>query len=323
MNDQAAFRDGARQLESMMGEELARGDASAQTMLPILRHLISAQDNSVFSDEILARVRGMVGDLAGQLMAALTSCRSDPDALADYGSQTALLGQALIDNPQLLTHLHGLALEWQLTERLQARHALDPVVPPLLQALISSNDPETQDTAMRFLAAQARWGQAQRRMRLPLTELPGELLHAALMTLVQLDGENPRWIADCERAAAEVRARFDEGASRIGLAAQLILALGGGAQAALSICSAGLALFLSALALASGQERDHVIFSTHEGQMARLALSLRAAGLKTGAIEQEFLALHPDVLLPEGFGSIGADRAAAILNSVAGRTDAF
>ena len=57
----------------------------------------------------------------------------------------------------------------------------------------------------------------------------------------------------------------------------------------------------------------------HEGQVARLALTLRAAGLRPEAIEEQFLAIHPDVSLPDGFEALGADRAAAILaRSVAG-----
>ncbi|MBT0669739.1 hypothetical protein HT136_15325 [Novosphingobium profundi] len=315
MNDQVSHTDSARQVERLMGEELSRGDASAQTVLPILRHLISAEDNSVFSDEILARVRGMLNDLAAQLLEALRDHTGERAADEEAHGQSASLAQAFIDNPELLAHVHALALEWQLSERLQARLALDPVVSPLLQALIASSDQATQDTAMRFLAAQARWCQAQRRMRLPLGELPGELLHAALMTLRVLRIEDRAFLDRCAQVESEIRARYDEGASRLGLASHLLFTLGGGAQAALSVASAGPALFLSALGLASGQDRDLVVYSTHESQMARFALALRASGLKGNAVEQEFLAIHPEVLLPEGFGAIGVDRAAALLNA--------
>lgn len=318
MNDQVAYPDRTRQVERVMSEELSRADASAQTILPILRHLISAEVNSVFSDEILARVRGMLGDLASQLLEALVACRGGGGTESIDAGRIGVLTQAFTDNPQLLSHLHALALEWQLTERLQARLAIDPVVSPLLQSLIASPEQATQETAMRFLAAQARWCQAQRRMRIPLVELPGEILHAALMTLHVLDDEQRRLADDCARVAAEVRGRYDEGASRLGLASHLIFTLGGGAQAALSVSSAGLALFATALGLTSGQSRDQVVFSTHESQMARLALALRASGLKEAAVEQEFLALHPDVVLPEGFGSLGVDRAAALLASANG-----
>lgn len=72
-------------------------------------------------------------------------------------------------------------------------------------------------------------------------------------------------------------------------------------------------MFLSAVALASGQEREMAVLSTNEGQLARLALALRAAGLRTPAVEEQFVSLHPDVALPDGFDTLGADRAAAVL----------
>jgi hypothetical protein len=89
--------------------------------------------------------------------------------------------------------------------------------------------------------------------------------------------------------------------------------MGAGAPAALGIGHAGVALFLSALALASRQDREQVVMATSEGQMARLALSLRAAGIKATAIEEQFIALHPDAEMPAGFGLLSTDRAAAIL----------
>ena len=63
--------------------------------------------------------------------------------------------------------------------------------------------------------------------------------------------------------------------------------------------------------------RDLVALSTNEAQLVRLAVALRAAGLKVSAIEEQFLAIHPDGALPEGFERLGADRAAALL-AVAG-----
>jgi hypothetical protein len=89
--------------------------------------------------------------------------------------------------------------------------------------------------------------------------------------------------------------------------------MGGGALAALSISHAGVAIFASALSIASGQSRDMAVLSTNEAQLARLALALRAAGLKPAAVEEQFLSLHPEVALPEGFEQLGSDRAAAML----------
>ena len=72
------------------------------------------------------------------------------------GRFSTVLGEALAGSSALLSHVHSLALEWQLTERLQSRIALDPVLPPLVQALIASPEPATAELAMQFLAAQAR-----------------------------------------------------------------------------------------------------------------------------------------------------------------------
>lgn len=315
MIDHSVSAAGIEGVESVMRDELARGDAMAESVLPILRHLIAAEDSSVFSDEILARVRGVLSDLASALLDALAAAGGDADKGRSRPEELAVLTEAFVDNPQLLTHVHALALEWQLTEKLQARLALDPVVSPLLQTMIASAEPATQALAMTFLASQARWCQAQRRMRLPLAELPGDLFHAVLMTVRTLAGESGEVAQQVLMAETQLRQGYDESANRLGLAARLMLNLGGGAHSALSVSHAGVALFLTALALGSGQARDTVVLSTHEAQLARLALALRAAGLKPAAIEQQFLTLHPDVVLPPGFERIGPDGAAALLSA--------
>ncbi|MDE8654182.1 hypothetical protein [Novosphingobium album (ex Liu et al. 2023)] len=300
-------------VEAVLREELARGDAMAETVLPILRHLIANKDNSVFSDEILARVRGMIGAIAAELLDARLAASGDGEGPARDPAALQALFDALIDNPALLSHTHALALEWQLTERLQARLALDPVVPPLLQALVASPEPGTQEMAMRLLAAQSRFCQNQRRMMLPLCELPGDLLHAALVAARAQAG--PAADADERVALAEsrLRARYDEGASRLGLISQLVLGMGGGMIAALSVTHAGVAIFLSAMAIGSGQGRDAAILATHDAQWARLALALRSAGLKPAGVAEQILALHPQASLPDEFASLSAERAATIL----------
>jgi hypothetical protein len=315
MIDRAVHPENGDNVEAVLREELARGDAMAQSVLPILRHLVAAEDSSVFSDEILARVRGMLSDLVGGVVDALAKAGgADAPGARDAGQMAHLTG-AFIDNPALLSHLHALALEWQLTERVQARLAIDPVVSPLLQALISSADAGTQASAMTFLTAQARWCQAQRRMKLSLRELPGDLLHGVLLTLRGLPGADSDMAQCIGQAEGAIRESYDEGASRLGLASCLIMSLGAGAQAALSITHAGASLFLTALALGAGQARDAVVLSTHEAQLARLALALRAAGLKPSGVAEQFLALHPDITLPEGFERLGPDLAAQILAS--------
>ncbi len=305
--------DSVRSIESEMRDELVHADAMVGTIAPILRHLLANSEHSLFSDEILASMRGMLADVARQLLDA----RSGEGEGAAPGQHSSVEIQALIDGfavqQGFLAHAHGLALEWQLTQRLQARLSLDPVLSPLLQALIASTEPPVAASAMALLAAQARFAQNQRRMHLPLGELPGDLLHAALVALRGTAGDDPEVAARIAAAEQRIRDSYNESRTRLGLISRLVLGMGGGAMAALSVTHAGVAIFLSALALGSGQDRDLATLATNESQVARLALALAAAGLKPQAIEEQFAAIHPEVTLPEGFEQLGADRAAALL----------
>ena len=98
---------------------------------------------------------------------------------------------------------------------------------------------------------------------------------------------------------------------------KLVMAMGSNAKRALAVDHAGLSLFSTALFMASEQDRDVVLLSLGENQCARLALSLRAAGLGQSAVEEQFLYLHPEIALPDGFDAVRADRAAALLTSAA------
>lgn len=311
-------------VETVLRDELAHGDAMLGSIGPILRHLLANDDHSIFGDEIIARVRGMLADIARQLLDELAQARNDA-ALAPVHEDhddihVATLLRGLIDVPGFMAHTHALALEWQLTERLQNRHGLDPVLTPLLQALIASSDAGTAAIAMNLLAAQARFVQSQRRMQLPLCELPADLLHGAVNAMRAFAGGHPQTAGQSAKAEQAVRQRYDESRSRLGLIARLVTGMGGGAVAALSVTHAGAAIFSSALAIAAGQDRDLAVLSTNESQMARLALALRAAGVKPHGVEEQFIALHPDVTLPDGFERIGPDRAAAILAVANSRT---
>lgn len=303
MSDATASPRAMETVESRLRGALDQGDAVLGTVAPVLRHLLASDDSGLFGDAILARVRGMIGDVARQLLGHVAGGTGDHTALT----------LALTDNPAFLQHVHALVLEWHLTELLQARLALDPVLSPLLQALIASSDETTAGLAMKFLAAQARFGQAQRRMRLALTELPGDLLHAALVALrAAADGSEE---ADARFTAAEaaIRADYDEARSRLGLLSRLVTGMGAGAVAALSLHHAGAAIFLTALAVSVRQDRDFATLATSETQRTRLALALCAAGLKPAAIEEQLLALDPDAELPEGIDRLTPDRAAALM----------
>ncbi len=313
MNQNIAHLDPAGNVEFVLRDELLQGDASIGTFAPILRHLLANDEHSVFSDEIIARVRGMMADIAGQLLTELAVAAGNPDDRDHTPDQIGALVISLVSHAGFLTHVHAVALEWQLTERMQARLALDPVLAPLLQALIASSEAPVASSAMALLASQARFASSQRRMQLPLTELSGDLFHAALLVLRGHAGEDPATQAAALEAEHALRGRFDESRSRLGLISRIVTAMGGGATAALAISHAGVGIFISALALASGQDRDMAVLATNEGQLTRLALALRTAGLKLQAIEEQFAALHPDVALPTGFEQLSSDQAAALL----------
>lgn len=305
MSEAAGHLQATDPIEARLRDALDQGDAVLVTVAPLLRHLLISDDSGLFGDAILARVRGMTADVARQLLDRMGAAPPERDLPA--------LTAALLDQPAFLSHAHALVIEWQLTEALQARLSLDPVLSPLLQALIGSSEEMTAGLAMKVLAAQARFGQAQRRMRLPLAELPGDLLHTALLAMRGVAGAQSD--ADARAAAAEaaVRADYDEGRTRISLIARLVGGMGAASVAALAIQHAGVAMFLSALAIAAGQDRDVTALATSETQRARLALSLCAAGLRPEAIEEQLLAIDPDAVLPAGLDRLKPERAAALL----------
>ena len=306
MSEQAADT-----VERVLRDELVEGDAMIAAARPILRHLLANDDNGLFSDETIARVRGLVLSVADQLLFAQAAAAEVRDRPAYAAERHDDLARALFADTAFLAHAHALTVEAQLIERLQGRSGIDPVLTPLVQELVASKDGATAGLAMAVLAAQARFQQYWRRMELPLGELPGDLLHRALTALRELaDGADD---AAAQAAERQVRDDYQEGAGRLGLIARLVMAMGHRAPRALAIDHGGLAIFATALSMASGQERDLVVLSFSERQYARLALSLCAAGLKPQAVLEQLLYLHPDVSLPDGFGMLRVDRAAALL----------
>lgn len=297
-------------VELVLREELARGDATIATSRPILRHLLADDDRGLFNDEIVARIRGMMTHLASQLLfaqAAVAGARAHEEYAAE---RRDALVKALFEETALLAHAHALTLEAQLAERLRGRGGIDSVLTPLVQELAAAKEGEMAALAMAVLAAQARFMQHHRRMELPLGELPGDLFHSALLVLSSHGGASEEHAVEVE---GRLRDGYDEGAGRLGLLTRLVMALGQKATRALSIDHAGLAIFSTALAMASGQDRGVTVLSFADRQFARLALGLRAAGLKQQAVEEHFLYLHPQVALPDGFDLLRPDRAAALL----------
>jgi hypothetical protein len=301
-------------VETRLREDLARGDAVLSTAAPILRHLLVNEDQALFSDEVVARVRGMLADVAKQLLHAQAEAARIGELASFVAERETSLTERLAGEAALLAHVHALAIEARLALQLQARGNLDPVLCPLLQELAASPDETVAGSAMAVLAAQARFVQHHRRMALPLAELPGDLLHSALLALREEHGGAQEAAVAAER---QVRETFDESRGRLGLLARLVMRLGKSAPRALDVGHAGLAIFATALAMASGQPRDPTVLSFSDRQFARLALALRSAGLKQPAVEAQFLYLHPAVALPEGFDMLIAERAATLLAAAA------
>ena len=296
-----------------MAEDIAAARGAIANVVPILRHLLRSDDNSIFSDEIIARVRGMFLDVARQLVVALAEAagHAEPEGWAHEAADE--LAHLLADNSAFLEHFHTLALEWQWTSRLERSRGLDPVLPPLLQSRMADTDAEVSAGAMGLLAAQARFCQNQRRMQLPLEELPGDLVHMALMTLrghVGVDASSESYAVVAERS---VRARIDETRSRLARMSSLLDSMGGEAGAALDLDKAGFAMFLTAFARGSGLSREAAIMATVDSQLPRLMLALRACGLSSTAVVATAQALHPDAVLPGGHAELTPAAAAALL----------
>lgn len=276
---------------------------------PILGHLLSAPDYSLFSDEIVARVRGMLADLARQVLRMQAEATGQTGRDAFVERHGAALSEHFQASPALLAHCHALALEWQLTERLEVENGLDPVLSPMLQKMIADAESATSSSAMAALAAQARFTQFQRRMELPLNELPGDLLHEMLRAWRRYCGETSSEAVD--RAESKMRHSYDESAGRLALFARLVA--GQGARSALVLDEAGAGLFFSALSVHSGQPREFAVLSSHARQTVRLALGLRASGVEPRRIDELLLRLHPGAAPFAGLDDIDEDAARGML----------
>lgn len=313
MIDPQARREREWPESEALREGLSRGDRMLQSAGPLLDHLLAMREHSLFSDEILARIRGMVGHIALQLLrvqAEATGHRAREEFAGECGPA---LSAQLLGSRTLVSHCHALALEWQLASRLEDTLSLDPVLSPLIQRLVGHEDPSIASAAMAALAAQTRFTRAQRRMELPLGDLPGDLFHQAVLGWRAFNEDES---SDAlTRAETRLRDNYDEAGGRLSLLARVISSLGPDAQTALALENAGAALFLTALAAKSRQSRELTAFSTHEQQMPRLVLALRAAGLKAEEIEAQVLRIHPDAFPPVEIDRIGTREAARMLES--------
>src|SRR5688572_20651502 len=106
------------EVESLLAGQLAAADRVVADAYPILRYNLGGDDLALLSDRIVAQVRAQIDDLAGQLVVS-------------EGENASALSDKLTADPALVRHVHALAIETELSERLSERLALDPVVSPL------------------------------------------------------------------------------------------------------------------------------------------------------------------------------------------------
>ena len=297
-------------VETLLRAELAQSDIVLSTAAPVLRHLLANEGDGLLSDEVVARTRGLLADLAGQLLDALAEEMSVTGPVSFMAEHRDAVVKALAAEPALLAHLHALAIEGGLALRIEERTGIDPVLCPLLRELVGSRDDTVAGIAMAVLAAQARFVLHHRGMMLPLSELPSDLFRRALDALQRQAAAG----GDAAAAAAQnLGKRFDERRSRLGLIAQLLERIGGPAPA-LDVAHAGVAVFATALAQASGQERELCLLSLAGGRAAHLALQMRAAGLAQSELENQLLNLDAEAPLPRGFEALSQDRASRLLH---------
>jgi hypothetical protein len=296
---------------------LARASAALDSTAPILRHLVRGEERELFGDALIAQVRGMVDDVARQLAVAQAQAGGADAGVEPDGDEVAGFSALLCANGAFLAAVHGQALEWQLARRLEQDHGVDMIVPPLLEAVMANPDGAGSEhgsaaLAMAVLVAQARFCQAQRRMALPLEELPQDLLRIALGTLharAQDDAEAQSRAIIAERS---LRLRFDAERGRLALLRRLVDGLPAAAPA-LDPLHAGPALFLTALARAMGAPREDAALLVAPSHLTRLALVLRAAGVDGDAVRAHVAVFHPEALVPQGIAALSPDAAAARL----------
>lgn len=310
MNKTASSNTAADHVEQALCDTLAQEGAMLASARPVLKHLLSGNGHLLLNEQIVARVNAMLRDISRQLLFAQAEAAdiSDRDAFAD--ERQAGLAVSLSSDADLLGHLHALAVEDSATTRIQQVNGNDPVLSPLLQELAGSEDEAVAGKSMSVVAAQARFVQQQTRMELPITELPGDQFHTILKIMrEQAEG----YKKPAKYAAKFLRASYDEGEARLGRIIQLLMCLGDDLGDALDLDRAGVAIFSTALALASGQERSRVIMAFNHGQSASFALCLRASGMAEEELYSHFLTVHPDAELPTGFPEIHAEKAIALL----------
>lgn len=303
--------------EAALREHLAQANQVLGSVAPIIAYKLESPGQPLVNDSIVARLRGMLENLALQVLVAAngTSNRTRPDQ-----QDIDLLASIFAGNERILGHLYALAMEGHLAERLEQRAALNPVHSPLLQKLVASDKPRLAELATDVLSSQARFMQQQRRMELSITELPPEVFFVLLE-----ERENGAGCSNIDLSTSSIgalRDSYDEAETRLGLFARLISMMSGGAVAGLELENAGLSLFASSIAALTDQPRDITILACHERQAVRLALGLRAAGQEEEAIERQLVLLEPSEWFPPGLATLPPERAASLLDDTLAHSQA-
>ncbi|KUO56428.1 MAG: hypothetical protein APF82_07500 [Sphingomonadales bacterium BRH_c42] len=301
------------EVEAVMRQELALGDRALASVAPVLGHLLASPGQSLVSDDLVARMRGMLADIARQLLVAQAQATSVRQVPAATDPRIDALTGKLANSSTLLSHCYALAMEGLITRQLEQQAGIDPVLSPLMQELIASSEEATSELAMTVMASQVRFMQSHRRMNLPLADLTADLFHEALQiwsSFARADGPEVLF-----KTEARLRKGYDEGASRPGLLSRLVATLRGDAKDMLALEHAGFALFSSIMASATRRPRELAVLACHERQVARLALTLRAAGLDADDVARQIMVLHSNVSLPDGFAQLTEGQALELLGS--------
>ncbi len=298
--------------DTFLRDAVASGDALLSSVAPILSHLVATPDNTLFNDQVVASIRARVVHVASQLLTAQGEAQPGDDVAGFVAVAKDGLVPDLLRAPAMLLHCHALTIEAQVALVLEKRSGLDPVLSPFVQEAVAADDVELASAAMAALTAQARFMQYHRRMALPLVELPEAVLDAIIDVWRNFAGADARNAV--AQAEMKLRTKRDEVTPRTVLIDRM-LQRHERPEAALSLSHAGVHMFASALAGAAAQPRERTVLAMTEQQGARLAVSLRAAGVSEKNIAQQFAFLRPDRSAPEGIGTLRRETASGLLRA--------
>ena len=312
MNGVPAHHDEGESALTILREALMREDTSLRQVGPILSHLLTVSDRALFNDRVLATVRGMASDLAGQVLAFEAGIRGQTASkyVRQHEGQTTAM---LLRHDAFVRFAHMLALETQFLDRVEREAGLDPAMPPLTEALATASDSTLSEQARQLIAAQMRFLKQARPMSLPMGELPAELLHDILA--LWRSSASERGIEITDRQMQDIIKPFDEAKSRLSLLDRMLFELNGASNTPVKLGQGGGSLFLSDVANRTGSSRADVALATTEDQYARLVLLLKAGGYPRAAIEEQLLIIHPGLKVSRDLIEIAVHEAQLLLRS--------